>query len=87
MTTGIVKYLSTGTASLTALQVFMPTVEDIVDLNPTLGLSAGISVYIYLLGWWMKGRVIDIDIDDSNGKVNNWGLWEQQSKYVVKRSA
>ena len=41
----------------------MEAMDDIVDFKPNSALSVGTNVF--LSGYWRKGQVISIDIDDS----------------------
>ena len=41
----------------------MEAIDDIVDFKPNSALSVGTNVF--LSGYWRKGQVISIDIDDS----------------------
>ncbi|XP_062611992.1 uncharacterized protein LOC134273800 [Saccostrea cucullata] len=54
-------------ATVATLQKFDPAVDDIVDFKPNSVLSAGTNVF--LSGYWRKGRVTKVDMDDSKGKV------------------
>ena len=49
------------------LQDFNPRVGDIIDFKPNSALSAGTNVF--LSGYWRRGIIIDIEIDDAKGKM------------------
>ncbi|CAC5411140.1 unnamed protein product [Mytilus coruscus] len=54
-------------SKITEMQTFHPAVNKIIDFKPNSALSAGTNVF--LSGYWKKGLVINIENDDSEGKV------------------
>ncbi|XP_063413814.1 uncharacterized protein LOC134696126 [Mytilus trossulus] len=54
-------------SKLTEMQTFHPAVNAVIDFKPNSALSAGTNVF--LSGYWKKGLVMNIENDDSKGKV------------------
>ncbi|CAC5380703.1 unnamed protein product [Mytilus coruscus] len=54
-------------SKITEMQTFHPAVNEIIDFKPNSALSAGTNVF--LSGYWKKGLVINIENDDSKGKL------------------
>ncbi|CAG2204055.1 unnamed protein product [Mytilus edulis] len=74
-------------SKLTEMQTFHPAVNEIIDFKPNSALSAGTNVF--LSGYWKKGLVINIENDDSKGKVYTIkelenGKVHQVSKYLIR---
>ncbi|XP_062586858.1 uncharacterized protein LOC134248482, partial [Saccostrea cucullata] len=70
-------------ATVATLQKFDPAVDDIVDFKPNSALSAGTNVF--LSGYWRKGRVTKVDMDDSKGKVYTVEDFGEDLKEGLKR--
>ncbi|XP_071150188.1 DEP domain-containing protein DDB_G0279099-like [Mytilus edulis] len=49
------------------MQTFNPNINDTIDFRPNSALSARTNVF--LSGYWRKGIVMDIQMDDSKGRV------------------
>ncbi|CAC5416750.1 unnamed protein product [Mytilus coruscus] len=74
-------------SKITEMQTFHPAVNEIIDFKPNSALSAGTNVF--LSGYWKKGLVINIENDDSKGKVYTIkelenGKIHQVSKYLIR---
>lgn len=76
-------------APLATLENFDPNMGDFVDFKPNSALSAGTNVF--LSGYWRKGRVMKIDIDDFKVKIFTvedceYGKVHLFSKYLLRPS-
>ncbi|XP_071145881.1 uncharacterized protein [Mytilus edulis] len=69
------------------MQTFNPNINDTIDFRPNSALSAGTNVF--LSGYWRKGIVMDIQMDDSKGRVYTVKDLENNkihclSKYLIR---
>lgn len=69
------------------MESFQPKVMEVIDFKPNSALSAGTSVFVS--GFWRKGRIINIEVDDSKGRVytvqdSENGKIHVVSKYLIR---
>ncbi|XP_063447359.1 uncharacterized protein LOC134726887 [Mytilus trossulus] len=69
------------------MQTFNPNINDTIDFRPNSALSAGTNVF--LSGYWKKGIIMDIQMDDSKGRVYTVKDLENNkihclSKYLIR---
>ncbi|CAG2215647.1 unnamed protein product [Mytilus edulis] len=69
------------------MQTFNPNINDTIDFRPNSALSAGTNVF--LSGYWRKGIVMDIQMDDYKGRVYTEKDLENHkihclSKYLIR---
>ena len=69
--------------TITTLDIFDPAVDDIVDFKPNSALSAGTNVF--LSGYWRKGKVIGIEINDSKGRIYTVQDCENAKVHVLSK--